>query len=64
MSQDKAAFGSLGSHRKGVPWRQGLGLAQDELLLPTATLVASLMGTLKVQEEVKSSCPGRHMGML
>ena len=37
------------SERKG-PWRQGQGLAQGELPLPTAALVASLVGTLKFRK--------------
>ena len=51
MSQGRAAVSSLGSQRKGGLGDRLRGLAQDELLLLIAPLVASLVGTLKSLEE-------------
>ena len=51
MSLDRAAISSLESQKKGGVGRLGerfRGLTQDELLLPTSPLVASLLGTLRV----------------
>ena len=46
----QGCLGSLRSQRKGVLGGRFRGLAQHKPLLPIAPLVASLVGTLRVQE--------------
>ena len=52
MSQGRAAVGSL-KVREQEPWGQVQGLSWDELLLPTAPLVASLTGPIRVSEKCR-----------
>ena len=53
-----------GKSEESEPWRQDQGVTWVRPLLPAGSLAASLPGTLRVQEEVKSSCIGRGMDML
>ena len=42
----------------------GTGSGDKPVPLPTASLTASLLGTLRVEEEIKGSCPRRGVGEL
>lgn len=53
----QGCFGSLRSQRKGGLGDRFQGFAWDELSLPIALLVASLLGSLRVEE--KQACGGR-----
>ena len=64
MSPGGAAVSSLGNQRKGGFGDRIRGSSQIELPLPTALLAASLVGTLRVLEEVESSSLGRGTGVL
>ena len=57
LSWGGAAVSSLESQRKRGPWRQVQGVARDKPPLPTALLVASLMGPLESRRKrAESSC--------
>ena len=64
--EERAQVGLLSAHRevreKGA--LLGTGSGDKPVPLPTASLTASLLGTLRVEEEIKGSCPRRGVGEL
>ena len=66
MNRGGAAVSSVGSQRNRGPWRQdgGGGVSLGPAATATALLAASVLGTLRLFEEIKGSWLGRDMGML